>query len=188
VDNKRPDQTNAQSREERVKAHAISKALGDELRRVREARGWSRGQMIARLPSGIGERTLLAYEHGLRQLTVIRLVELTETLGFPGPTLLAQALQRAEIELENLALHVDLRMVIAHRNNKFRPMIPWARNKLNKHPDGIVELTPSAVEELANFIGYTYQELANHFVKCTPEISDPAATGTADSDTRQERG
>jgi hypothetical protein len=41
---------------------AISRAIGEELRRNREACGWSRGQLVARLPSGIGERTLLSYE------------------------------------------------------------------------------------------------------------------------------
>jgi ribosome-binding protein aMBF1 (putative translation factor) len=42
----------------------ISRAIGEELRRAREATGWSRLQLVSRLPSGIGDRTLLSYEHG----------------------------------------------------------------------------------------------------------------------------
>jgi ribosome-binding protein aMBF1 (putative translation factor) len=40
----------------------ISRAIGEELRRAREAAGWSRLQLVSRLPSGIGDRTLLSYE------------------------------------------------------------------------------------------------------------------------------
>ncbi len=36
----------------------ISRAIGEELRRAREALGWSRGHLVSRLPSGIGDRTL----------------------------------------------------------------------------------------------------------------------------------
>ena len=47
---------------------AVSRAMGEELRRAREARGWSRDYLVSRLPSGIGDRTLLSYEHGTRHL------------------------------------------------------------------------------------------------------------------------
>jgi transcriptional regulator with XRE-family HTH domain len=77
----------------------ISRAIGEELRRARETLGWSRGQLVARLPSGIGDRTLLSYEHGTRHLTTLRLVELCRALGVAAPTLLNQALQRARIHL-----------------------------------------------------------------------------------------
>jgi ribosome-binding protein aMBF1 (putative translation factor) len=42
----------------------ISRAIGEELRRAREASGLTLAQLSARLPSGVGERTLLSYEHG----------------------------------------------------------------------------------------------------------------------------
>jgi hypothetical protein len=38
----------------------ISKAIGEELRRAREVRGWSRVQVVELMPSGIGDRTLAA--------------------------------------------------------------------------------------------------------------------------------
>lgn len=87
---------------------AISRAIGNELRRAREANGWSRGHLVAQLSSGIGDRTLLSYEHGTRHLTVLRFLELSRAIGIAAPTLLSQALQRARLELTNLVLRVDL--------------------------------------------------------------------------------
>jgi hypothetical protein len=40
----------------------VSKAVGEELRRARDGRDLSRARFVERLPSGIGDRTLLAYE------------------------------------------------------------------------------------------------------------------------------
>src|SRR5262245_33503720 len=115
-------------RQEDVSEKTISRAIGEELRRAREATGWSRGQLVAQLPSGIGDRTLLSYEHGTRHLTVIRLIELCLVLGVAAPTLLNQALQRARIRLQNLVLQIDLKHLLNDRNEKFRPMHQWARN------------------------------------------------------------
>lgn len=152
-----------------VTEKAISRAIGEELRRAREATGWSRLQLVSRLPSGIGERTLLSYEHGTRHLTVLRFIELCRALSVAAPTLLNQALQRARIHLQNLVLQIDLRHLLNDRNEKFRPMHQWARNKLTENPDGVVELPPSSVRELATFVGCTYHELADYLARFIPE-------------------
>lgn len=178
--------TNTRSNQEKVTDKAISRAIGEELRRTREAMGLSRGKLVSRLPSGIGDRTLLSYEHGTRHLTVLRFLELCHHLEFPAPTLLTQALQRARIELANLVLHVDLRALISDRSDKFRPMLQWARNKLNKHPGGVVELPPSSVEELADFVGYTYRELVVYLARFTPETTAADDADTADTSAGQE--
>ena len=152
-----------------VTEKTISRAIGEELRRTREATGWSRLQLVSRLPSGIGDRTLLSYEHGTRHLTVLRFIELCLVLGVAAPTLLNQALQRSRIHLQNLVLQIDLRHLLNDRNDKFRPMHQWARNKLNENPDGVVELQPSSVRELAAFVGCTYHELADYLARFIPE-------------------
>ncbi len=110
--------TDATQAPEDTTAKAIAVALGGELRRAREAMGLSRAQFVALLPSGIGERTLLAYEHGLRQVTVARLAELCDVLGVTPSTLLTEALQKARIHLANLVLRVDLQALIKDSRNK----------------------------------------------------------------------
>ncbi len=152
-----------------VAERTISRAVGEELRRAREAKGWSRAQLVIMLPSGIGDRTLLSYEHGTRHLTVLRLVELCRALGVPAPALLHQALQRARIHLQNLVLQIDLRQLLADESDTFRPMVQWARNKLNENADGVAELAPSSVRELAAFVGCPYRDLANYLARFIPD-------------------
>lgn len=149
---------------------AISRAIGEEIRRAREANGWSRDYLVTRLPSGIGARTLLSYEHGTRHLTVLRFIEVCRTLGVEAPHVLGLGLQRARIYLENLALWVDLRALLADDTAQFRPMIVWAHNKLIQHPGGIVEVAPGAVQELATMIGSSRGDLAAYLARFTPDL------------------
>lgn len=160
-------------------AGAIARALGEELRRSREGRGWSRAQFVMRLPSRIGDRTLLAYEHGLRQLTVLRLLELSQALGVPASVIVDQAMQRARLYLQNLVLRVDLRALLRDNNTRYRPLVPWARNRLNHAEDGVIEVTPSGVRELAAFLGHTHLETATYLAKFTLDVTkevEPALT------------
>ncbi len=151
---------------------AFARAVGEEIRRAREEKGWSRAQLVAKLPSGIGDRTLLSYEHGTRQLTVLRLHEICRILGVSAPVLLSRALQRARIQLQNLVLHIDLRALLDDKSDRFRPMFQWARNKLNENPGGVVELEPSSVREMATFFGCSHLELANYLARFIPENNE----------------
>jgi transcriptional regulator with XRE-family HTH domain len=82
---------------ERAAHRYVSRALGEELRRRREALGWSRARLVACMPSGIKGRTLLSYEDGTRQLTVVRLLELCRCLDVPAPVFLTDALRNARV-------------------------------------------------------------------------------------------
>jgi transcriptional regulator with XRE-family HTH domain len=146
----------------------IARALGKEIRCAREAGGWSRAQFVARLPSGIGDRTLVAYEHGARQLTVARLVELCRTFGVPAPTILDQALRKAQLELRNLLLRIDLTKLLNDTNDYFEPLQKWARNRRIDDPTGAVELSPATVRELAAFLGCSHADLARHLTNFSP--------------------
>ena len=148
---------------------AIARALGEELRRVREARGWSRAQFVKGLPSQIGDRTLLSYEHGSRQMTVLRLLELSEGLGVPASAIVAQAMQRARLYLQNLVLRVDLRLLLQDNNMHYRPLSSWARNRLGKASGGVIEVTPSGLRELAAVLGRTPEEVSAYFAKFVPD-------------------
>lgn len=152
-----------------VATEAISRALGDELRRVREGLGLSRDAFVCRLPSRIGSRTLLAYEHGYRLLTVVRFLGLCEGLAVSPPDLLAHALQRAEIHLSHLKLRVDLNKVLTERNMNFRPLVQWARNRLNHTPNGIIEVSPDAILELAAVVGHSQEDLTRYLCEFTPD-------------------
>jgi transcriptional regulator with XRE-family HTH domain len=154
----------------------VMRALGEELRSAREARDWSRLQLADRLPSGITDRTILSYEHGARSLTAVRFIEICGVVEFDAPTLMRRALQRARINLESLAIRVDLRALINDNNVSYQPMKRWARNLLNKNPDGIVEVEPVAVKHLAAFAGCVYTELAKYLARFAPDSDvDPPA-------------
>jgi hypothetical protein len=126
-------------------------------------------QLVARLPSGIGDRTLLSYEHGTRHLTVLRFIELCHALQEDPATLLNRALQRARIHLENLRIRVDLRALLDDKSDTFRPMNQWARNTLNSRPDGVAELEPAVVQNLASFVGCSRQALAKYLARFVPD-------------------
>lgn len=157
-----------------VSERVISRSVGEELRRTREMRGWSRPQLVARLPSGIGDRTLLSYEHGTRQVTVLRLIEICRALGVDPAVVLARGLQRARIHMEGKVLHLDLRELHrdSNRSNRYRPMAQWAHNALNEHPNGTTTIEPSAVRNLALFLGCPYADLANYLARFTPDDID----------------
>ena len=162
-----------------VTEKVISRAIGEELRRARQAKGWSRGYLVTRLPSGIGARTLLSYEHGTRHLTLLRFIEICRALGVAAPHLLNRALQVARIHLENLVLQVDVRQVVAQRNDRFLPLVMWAHNKLARQSGSIVELAPSAVIELADMIGCSQLELTNYLATFVPDQVDAAPESAA---------
>jgi transcriptional regulator with XRE-family HTH domain len=164
-----PQQDPEATRQKEITEKVISRAVGEELRQAREAAGWSRNYFVTRLPSGIGARTLLSYEHGTRHLTLLRFIELSATIGIAAPTLLNQALQRALIHLQNLTLQVDLRRLLNDRNNSFLPIVQWAHNKLIEYPNGIVELPPSSVRELATFMGCPHNDLTTYLAQFVPE-------------------
>jgi transcriptional regulator with XRE-family HTH domain len=157
--------------EDSLTDRAISRAIGEELRRRREDAGWSRAQLVALLPSGIGDRTLLSYEHGTRHLTVLRLIELCRPLDTTASALLSSALRRARIYVENLDLRINLHALVADDTAEFRPMGQWARNKLTHCPNGIVEIGPAVIGEIALFMGCDHRRLAAYLARF---ISDDA--------------
>src|SRR5262245_55572596 len=159
----------------------ISRALGEELRVAREACGWSRLPLASRLPSGIGDRTLLSYEHGARHLTLIRFIEICRAMGVDSAALHGRALQRARIHVETMNLQVDVRELLrdCNTNGKFRPMVQWARNTLNEHPEGVVEIQPAVTRNLALFVGCPGQDLTSYLAQFVPNYNNVDGQGSA---------
>jgi transcriptional regulator with XRE-family HTH domain len=150
-------------------AEAIARGIGEELRLRREAQGLSRAKFVERLPSGIGDRTLLAYEHGIRHITVIRLIELSEELDVGAPIVLGQGLQRAQLKLQNIPLRVDLNQLLGSFG-QFRTLHQWAKNRLNDSDNGVVEVLPPGVRELAASVGFQHHVVAAHLARFIPAI------------------
>lgn len=161
-----------------ITARAITRAVGEEIERARKERGWSRTQLVARMPSGICDRTLLSYEDGTRNLTILRLVELCQALNTSVAGLMTMAFQRARIYLENLALLVDLPALLDDETARFRPIHQWARNKLRRQGSRVAEVQPSAVDELSDFVGCDRQDLAHHLAQFIPDERPPANDAT----------
>jgi hypothetical protein len=148
---------------------AIRRALGGELRRAREACGLSRVELADQLPSGIGDRTLLSYEHGTREMTFLRFLEICWVLAVDPMSVARAALQRARINLDKQSIHVDLRALSRDESITYRSMVQWARNALNEFPDGTVELEPVVVKHLALSSGCDYHGLVNHLARYIPD-------------------
>jgi len=149
---------------------SITVGVGEELRCLREARHWSRLQLVGMLPSGISDRSLLSYEHGTRQMTLLRLAELCWALDVAPPTVFARGLQRARLLVQKLTLAVDLQALLADERVTFRPLEQWAKNTLNDCPNGIVEVEPMVAKNLARVIGCTPNELTDHLLRFTPDV------------------
>lgn len=157
-----------------VPAEEIVRDVGTELRHAREERGWSRVQLVARMPSGISDRTILSYENGTRNFTVLRLIEQCDALGISVAGLITLGFQRARVRLENLDLLVDLPALLDDDTVKFRPIHPWARNKLRRQGTRVATVAPSVVDELADFIWRDRKDLASHLAKFIPDERPPA--------------
>ena len=141
---------------------AFAKFLGREVRRAREARGWTRGQLVERMPSGIGDRTLLSYEHGIRFIAVVRLVEICRALGVAA----SEILRRAEVAAESLVQHtlvVNLRAVQADGRDGYAAVADWARRRAGG--SGTVRLEPATVREMAAMLGFEHRVLAAYLAE-----------------------
>jgi hypothetical protein len=156
---------------------AISKAVGQELRRLREALGLSRDKLVALLPFEFGSRSLLSYEQGVRKMSVVRLVELCHPLHASPPDVLGASLQKAGLYLQNLTLQVDLRELLHYRNLGYEQLLVWADNKLAETSEGIVTVTSSARQEMAALMSCDQNDLTRHLAQFVP--SRPEATQAA---------
>lgn len=73
---------------------AIVMAIGEELTRVRQALGWSRPELLRRLPIEMPVNTYACYETGLRACPTFRLVDICRALGEDVGEFMNRALER----------------------------------------------------------------------------------------------
>jgi transcriptional regulator with XRE-family HTH domain len=135
----------------RLEVDTYQRILGEELRRLRRNRGWTRKELNQRLQSEISLQTLATYELGTRQCSVVRLVELCLAMDELPQDLLARVHKRVFTE-EPGRIRLELRRVIEDDQPELLPLRRWAQGRLAQDggPNGQeVQLDLSALERLA---------------------------------------
>lgn len=139
------------------------RVLGDELRRLRKQRGWTRRDLNKRLQSDISLQTLATYELGTRQCSVVRLVEICLALDEVPHELLARVHQRVFSDARVGRIRLDLRKVVRDQQHELQPLRRWAKGKLaeeaNGQPVTDVNLDIAALERMAELCNLETVEL-----------------------------
>ncbi len=152
----------------------FARLLGREVRLAREAGGWTRAQFVERLPSGISDRTLLSYEHGIRFMTVMRFVEICRALEVPASAVLDRAMAKAR-DLSTYSFKVNLRAIVRDRQEGFELVRSWAETRLTETSNPELTLASATVREMSAVLGIAHRELAAYLVAFTSEATPDAA-------------
>lgn len=150
--------------------------LGDELRRLRKQRGWTRRDLNRRLQSDISLQTLATYELGTRQCSVVRLVEICLAMGEVPHELMARVHQRTFSDATVGRIRVDLRKVVRDTQPELLPLRRWAKGKLtenNGHPVPDVNLDISALEQMAALCGMETLDLIARLRQIAGSSAEP---------------
>lgn len=130
------------------------RALGDELRRLRKTRRWTRKQLRDRLQIDLSLQTLATYELGTRQCTVVRLAQLSRALGVRPEYVLARVHEKLTTSgyAHTGCLTIDLQRVVRDRQPELSPLRQWASRRLDQtrsNANSTVHLGLPALEYLA---------------------------------------
>ncbi|WP_432856975.1 helix-turn-helix transcriptional regulator [Amycolatopsis sp. CA-161197] len=161
-----------------IDAEHYQRILGDELRKLRRRRGWTRKELNTRLQSEISLQTLATYELGTRQCSVVRLVELCVAMDELPQDLLAKVHRRVFVE-EPGRVRVDLRRVVAEASPELLPLRRWAEDRLRRGDPGAgattlssspaeVSLDLPALERMAELCDLPVVDLISHLRKLAP--------------------
>ncbi|MEU3273180.1 helix-turn-helix transcriptional regulator [Saccharomonospora sp. NPDC006951] len=141
-----------------IDADAYQRVLGEELRKLRKKRGWTRKELNQRLQSDISLQTLATYELGTRQCSVVRLVELCVAMDELPQNLLARVHRRVFSE-EPGRVRLNLAKVVADEQPELLPLRRWATGRLAQSPGQEVQLDISALDWMAQLCGLRTQDL-----------------------------
>jgi transcriptional regulator with XRE-family HTH domain len=160
----------------RLDTTTYQRVLGDELRRLRKQRGWTRRDLNRRLQSDISLQTLATYELGTRHCSVVRLVEICLALDEVPHELLARVHQRAFSQSPVGRIRVDLRKIVRDEQLSLLPLRRWAKGRLaesNGHQPPEVSLDITALEWMAELCGMETVELIAHLRQIAGPAPDP---------------
>lgn len=146
----------------------VNRAIGSELRRVRDHLGFTRGQVVARMASDISVQTLANYEYGVRPCTISRLVEICQALEVATDVLVSLALQRGDVEPDQITL--DLRALIDDQDEGYQPLRHWALNRLkNDDEAGIARVKRELLKEMAALLDVSWSDFLRYLRRFTPD-------------------
>lgn len=154
-----------------IDAVQYQRALGEELRRARKRRGWTRKNLQDALGSDISLQTLATYELGTRQCSVVRLAELCLALDERPHELLERVHHRVFTDDTSGRVRVNLANAAADDSPELLPLRRWAADRLSEAGHGgprEVALDLSALEQLAALCGLETVELLRKLRALTP--------------------
>lgn len=161
----------------RLDIATYQRVLGDELRRLRKQRGWTRKDLNDRLQSDISLQTLATYELGTRQVSVVRFVEICRALGALPHELLARVHERVFADAPVGRIRIELRKLVRDRTPELFPLHRWAAGRLAEESgprDAEVYLDIAALEQMAELCGIETVDLVAHLRRI---VGAPEATG-----------
>ncbi len=147
-----------------IDADTYQRILGEELRKLRTERGWTRKELGEKLQSGISLQTLATYELGTRQCSVVRLAELCLAMDELPQNLLARVHSRLFAH-ESGQVRVNLADVVADEQPELLPLRRWARGRLAAGGSADVRFDQTTLEQLAALCGLHTEELLTRLKK-----------------------
>lgn len=116
-----------------AQAGAFIAALGDELRQLRSARGWTRQDLADQIAElSLGE--LASYEFGTRAMGVARLFQLCLVLDVRPRDVLDRVESR--VVGSDTVAYIDLARLAQTTVERLQPLRPWAQLRVDELPAG----------------------------------------------------
>ncbi|GAA3437283.1 helix-turn-helix domain-containing protein [Kutzneria kofuensis] len=139
----------------RIDPMTYQRVLGDELRKLRKQRGWTRKVLQGKLQTEVSLQTLATYELGTRQCSVVRLAEICLALDAMPHDLLARVHGRIFTDAPGEHIRLELSRVVEDAQPELLPLRRWARDRLRaaNARTAEVQLDLPALEQLAELCG-----------------------------------
>lgn len=155
-------------------AETYQRILGEELRQLRELRGWTRRRLRHELGLDVAEPTITAYELGTRQVGSVRLAQICLALGESISELLARVHGRLGTTTVDAACWVvDLAEAAECDDPRLLPLRGWACARLAAGRSRTVQVSSPGLRALAVLCGVDVPELT----RLLPRLTASAAAG-----------
>jgi transcriptional regulator with XRE-family HTH domain len=142
----------------------LAKAIGAELRKTRQALGWTRKVLNGHLGRDVSLQTIATWELGTRKISVQSLFDSCGAMRIRPSDFLAAVEDRCEYGRDEIT--VDIRDLAVHGPPGLAPARRWAHARLRPDLPTDVRLTPEAVQILADLCEIEPSEMEDHLRAC----------------------